>query len=183
MPAKKYRVTLSAEERQELKQLVDTGKVAASKRKHAQILLQADESDQGLCWDDNQIAQANGVHRNTVERIRQRLVEQGLKAALNRTPRTRNKARKLDGEGEAHLMALMCSAPPEGRHRWTLHLLAEQLVELEQVESISHECVRQALKKTHLKPWQNKEWCIPPQSQRRVCLRHGRRVRGLPATR
>ena len=150
MPAKKYRVNLSVEEHNELRQLVDRGKVAASKRKHAQILLQADESELGLCWADDQIAQANGVHRTTVERIRQRLVEQSLEAALNRTPRTRNKARKLDGEGEAHLVALMCSDPPEGRNRWTLQLLADQLVELEQVESISHECVRQALKKTHL---------------------------------
>ncbi len=161
MPAKKYRVTLSAEEPQELTQLVDTGKVAASKRKHAQILLQADESAQGLCWDDNQIAQATGVHRNTVERIRQRLVEQGLEAALNRAPRTRNKARKLDGEGEAHLVALMCGKPPEGRHRWTLHLLADQLVELEQVESISHECVRQTLKKTRLSLGRTKNGVFP----------------------
>jgi len=150
MPAKKYRVTLSEEEHKELRQLVDTGKVAASKRKHAQILLQADESELGLCWDDNQIAQANGVHRSTIERIRQRLVEQGLASALNRTPRTRNKARKLDGEGEAHLVALMCSDPPEGRNRWTLQLLADQLVELGQVEEISLECVRQSLKKMNL---------------------------------
>ena len=150
MPAKKYRVKLSVEEHKALRQVVDTGKVAASKRKHAQILLQADESALGLCWDDDQIARANGVHRSTVERIRQRLVEQGLEAALNRTPRTRNKARQLDGEGEAHLVALMCSDPPEGRNRWTLQLLADQLVALEQVETISLECVRQSLKKTNL---------------------------------
>lgn len=147
MPAKKYRVKLNVEERDELTRLVDTGKVAALKRKHAQILLHADESELGLGWDDHQIAQANGVHRGTVERIRQRLVEQGLEAALNRTPRTRHKARKLDGEGEAHLVALMCSDPPEGRHRWTLPLLADQLVTLGQVETISLECVRQSLKK------------------------------------
>lgn len=150
MPAKKYRVTLSSEEHQQLRQLVDTGKVAAAKRKHAQMLLHADESDQGLGWDDDRIAQANGVHRTTVERLRQRFVEQGLEAALNRTPRRRNKARKLDGAGEARLIALSCSEPPEGRNRWTLQLLAEELVRLEQVPSISHETVRQTLKKTNL---------------------------------
>ncbi len=150
MPAKQYRVKLSVEERKELRQIVDKGRVAASKRKHAQILLQADESELGLCWDDNQIAQANGVHRSTVERIRQRLVEQGLESALSRAPRARNKARKLDGEGEAHLVALMCSDPPAGRNRWTLQLLADRLVELGQVEEISLECVRRTLKKMNL---------------------------------
>lgn len=150
MPAKKYRVKLSVEERDELKQLVDTGKVAALKRKHAQILLQADESELGLGWDDNHIAQANGVHRGTVERIRQRLVENGMESALNRTPRTRHKARKLDGKGEAYLVLLVCSDPPEGRCRWTLKLLADHLVRLGQVDEISIETVRQTLKKTNL---------------------------------
>lgn len=150
MPAKKYRVKLTAEERDELQRLVDTGKVAALKRKHAQILLHADESELGLGWDDNQIAKANGVHRGTVERIRQRLVEHGLESALNRAPRTRHKARKLDGQGEAHLVALVCSEPPEGRCRWTLQLLADRLVSLGQVDEISIETVRQALKKTNL---------------------------------
>ena len=150
MPAKKYRVTLSREEHQQLSQLVDTGKVAAAKRKHAQMLLHADESEQGLSWDDDRIAQANRVHRTTVERLRQRFVEQGLEAALNRTPRQRNKARKLDGAGEAKLVALVCGEPPEGRKRWSLELLAEELVRLGTVDSISYETVRKTLKKTNL---------------------------------
>lgn len=150
MPAKKYRVTLSSEEHQQLRQLVDTGKVAAAKRKHAQMLLHADESENGLSWDDDQIAKANGVHRTTVERLRQRFVEQGLEAALNRTPRQRNKARKLDGAGEATLVALVCGEPPAGRKRWSLELLVEELVRLGTVESISYETVRKTLKKTNL---------------------------------
>lgn len=150
MPAKKYHVTLSGDERAELKRLVDTGKEAALKRKHAQILRQADESEAGPRWDDNEIAEAYGVHRGTVERVRQRLVEQGLAAAINRAPRVRHKARKLDGAGEAQLIALVCGEPPEGRCRWTLQLLASELVSLGQVEAISIETVRQTLKKTNL---------------------------------
>lgn len=152
MPAKKYRVTLSDEERTELKHIVKTGNVSALRRRHAQILLQADESEGGIGWDDDRIAKGNSVHRATVERVRQRLVEQGLEAALNRAPRVRPKERKLDGQGEAHLIALACSEPPEGRNRWTLQLLADQLVSLGQVESISIETVRQTLKKTNLNP-------------------------------
>lgn len=147
--AKKYIVRLSEAERGELSTLVKTGKVAAAKRLHAQILLHADVGGAGQGWTDEAIGQACGVSRRTVERVRQRLVEQGLEAALNRAPKSGHRARRLDGEGEAHLVALMCSEPPEGRNRWTLQLLADRLVQLEQVEAISHECVRQTLKKTH----------------------------------
>ena len=150
MPAKRYIVRLSDEERAQLESLVKTGKVVAYKRLHAQILLQADVSGERAGWKDEQISQACGVTTRTVERVRQRLVEQGLEAALKRAPKRRHKSRKLDGEGEAYLVALLCSDPPEGRNRWTLQLLAERLVELGQVEAISHECVRQALKKTNL---------------------------------
>ena len=143
-------VRLSAEERAELEAVVKTGKAAAYKRLHAQVLLLADVGEAGPGWMDEPIGQACGVSTRTVERVRQRLVEQGFEAALNRAPKSAHRARKLDGEGEAHLVALMCSDPPEGRNRWTLQLLADRLVELKQVESISHECVRQTLKKTNL---------------------------------
>ena len=148
--AKKYIVRLSEEERSELTALVKTGKAAAHKRLHAQILLHADVSEAGSDWKDAQISHACGVSTRTVERVRERLVEQGLEAALNRAAKSAHRARKLDGEGEAHLVALVCSDPPEGRNRWTLRLLADQLVELGEVETISLECVRQTLKKTNL---------------------------------
>lgn len=150
MPGKKYVVRLSADERSDLEAVVKTGKAAAYKRLHAQILLLADVGEAGAGWTDERIGQACGVSPRTVERVRQRLVEHGFEAALNRAPKSAHRARKLDGEGEAYLVALRCSDPPEGRNRWTLQLLADRLVELEQVESISHECVRQALKKTNL---------------------------------
>jgi len=147
--AKKYIVRLSETERGELSALVKTGKVAAYKRLHAQILLHADVGGARQGWTDEHISQACGVSRRTVERVRQRLVEQGLEAALNRAPKSGHRARRLDGEGEAHLVALMCGEPPEGRNRWTLQLLSDRLVELGQVETISLECVRQTLKKTN----------------------------------
>ena len=150
MPAKKYIVRLSEEERAQLARLVKTGKAAAYKRLHAQILLLGDVGSAGEGWKDASISQACGVTVRTVQRVRQRLVEQGLEAALSRAPKSRHRTRKLDGEGEAHLVALMCSDPPEGRNRWTLQLLADQLVELGQVQEISLECVRQSLKKTNL---------------------------------
>jgi len=148
--AKKYIVRLSEAERGALTRLVKTGKVAAYKRLHAQILLHADVGDGREGWSDEHISQACSVSVRTVERVRQRLLKQGLEAALNRVPASRHKPTKLDGEGEAHLIALACSEPPEGRSTWTLNLLANQLVELEVVETISGECVRQTLKKTNL---------------------------------
>jgi transposase len=150
MPGKKYRVSLSGDERAYLETVLKTGKAAAYKRLHAQILLLADVGDNGPGWKDESISQACGVTTRTVERVRQRLVEQGFEAALNRAPQCAPRRRKLDGEGEAHLIALRCSDPPAGRHRWTLQLLADRLMELEQVETISLECVRQTLKKTNL---------------------------------
>lgn len=142
-----YLVKLSGAEREQLRELVDKGKAAAYRRRHAQILLKADEGDAGPAWSDNQIAETFEVHRTTVERLRKRFVEHGLAAALERQKRRRERARVLDGKGEARLIALACQAPPEGQARWTLNLLAECLVELNIVESISHEKVRQVLKK------------------------------------
>ena len=146
---KKYKVTLTAEERQQLHDLVNTGKAAAKKLTHARILLKADAAPGGPAWLDPRIADALEVSVATVERVRQRFVEQGLDAALSRKPRERPARQpKLDGRGEARLIALACSAPPQGRKEWTMKLLADRLVELEVVDTISDETVRRVLKKT-----------------------------------
>jgi len=146
---KKYKVTLTAEERQHLSALIAVGKAAAMKLAHARILLKADASEGGPAWDDARIAQAVEVSDRTVERVRQRFVEQGLEAALVRKKQDRpSRERKLDGRAEARLIALACSAPPEGRTEWTMQLLADKLVELRVVEAVSDETVRRALKKT-----------------------------------
>jgi len=142
MPAKKYIVTLTNEERQELLALTRAGEISARKMKRAQILLKADEN-----WKDKDIIAALNTSRSTVERIRKRYVEGGLDKALNEDPRPGAK-RKLDGRAEAHLIALACSDPPDDSDHWALRLLADELVKLGLVESISHEAVRQYLKKT-----------------------------------
>jgi len=144
---KKFIVRLSREERQALEELVYKGKAAAYRRTHAQILLCADEGKLGPGMLDSEVAECVGVNHRTVSRLRQRCVEEGLDAALERKERTRNKTRSLDGDGEAQLVALMCGEPPPGQSRWTLHMLSGHLVELGVVESISHETVRQVLKK------------------------------------
>jgi len=149
---KKYRVRLSAEERIRLEALVNKGKEAAHKRRHAQILLKADEGEFGPGWKDEQIVNALDVSLSAVESLRERLVTRGLESALSRKIPDRSHRRKIDGEVEAHLIALVCSDPPEGRASWTLRLLADRMVELEYVESLSYEAVRQALKKTNLNP-------------------------------
>ena len=145
---KRYKVTLEAEERQQLQDLIAAGQAAARKLAHARILLKADAADGGPAWPDHRIAEALEVGVATIERVRQRFVEQGLDAALDRKHRERPAREiKLDGRAEAQLVALACSAPPEGRATWTMQLLADKLVELEVVESISDETVRLALKK------------------------------------
>ena len=146
--AKRYRVTLTQPERQELEQLISRGKADARKLAHARILLQADESPGGPRRTDDQIAAALDTSTRTVERVRERFVEQGLEAALLPRPSKRVYARKLDGRQEAKLIALACSKPPAGKARWTLRLLADEMVELDVVDSLSHETVRQTLKKT-----------------------------------
>jgi transposase len=146
---RKYRVTLEAEEREQLRQLLSKGKADVRRLKHAQILLAADELPGRPKQADDQIAQAVNAGRATVERVRRRFVEEGLELALSpyRGPK-RVYQRKLDGEAEAHLIALACSTPPEGRGRWTLSLLADWMVELKYVDSVGRETVRQTLKKT-----------------------------------
>lgn len=148
MPAKRYRVELTSEEREELKALVSRGRSAAYKQTHARILLMSDEAQDDLPMTDEAIAQALKVGHATVERVRRRCVEEGIDAALNRKKQLRRRAKKLDGEAEAHLIAIACSEPPQGRTSWTLKLLADRLVEREIVDSISTETVRKALKKT-----------------------------------
>ncbi len=148
MPAKRYKVTLSAEERTALTQLVNKGKAAARKLAHARILLLADEGEAGSGWKDDQIVDALSISRSTVERVRQAWVMHGPEAALNHQRPYQTRPRLLDGAGEAHLVRLACSAPPEGRERWTMQLLADKLVALGIVERVSDETVRQTLKKT-----------------------------------
>lgn len=152
MPLPKYIVRLSAEERTELDDLIRTGKRAASAILHARILLKADAGADGPGWDDARITEAVECGASTVYRVRRAFVEAGLAAALFRKKPTGRQYRKLDGAQEAHLIALACGAPPEGRANWTLRLLAERLVELEVVGAISPECVRMTLKKTHSSP-------------------------------
>jgi transposase len=141
MPAKKYRVKLEADEREQLLEMTRQGEIGARKMKRAQILLKADEG-----WKDEHIIQALNTSRSTVERTRKRLVEGGLAQALNEDPRPGQRT-KLDGAAEAHLVALTCSDAPGGRDHWPLRLLADKLVELGIVESISYETVRQTMKK------------------------------------
>jgi transposase len=146
--AKLYRVTLTPAERQDLHQMISSGKGDARKLAHARILLQADESQRGPHRKDQQIAESLDTTTRTVERVRERFVEQGLEAALVPARSKRIYARKLDGRQEAKLIALACSKPPAGKKRWTLRLLADEAVELEIADSLSYETVRQTLKKT-----------------------------------
>lgn len=149
MPKKKYIVTLTEEERASLEELVNKGKNPAYKVNHARILLLADTKIEGGGWKDLDISQALKISVATIERVRQRLVEQGLEGALNRKEQKKRKKRRLDGEKEAHLIALTCSSPPDGQGRWTMKMLAERMVQLGHVETISAETVRQTLKKTN----------------------------------
>jgi transposase len=146
---KKYRVTLTADERERLSALIATSKGAARKLAHARILLKADQADGGPGWTDERIAEALDVSVATIERVRQRFVEDGLDTALCRQkPEKPSRERTLDGRAEARLLALACSPPPDGRKRWTMQLLADELVQLEVVETVSDETVRRTLQKT-----------------------------------
>jgi transposase len=144
---KKYNVKLTEEERERLERMISTGKESARKLAHARILLKADESEGGPCWKDEQICEAIGVSPSTVRRARQQFVEEGVDAAITRRKGTGIRDSKVDGECEAHLIALTCSAVPEGQVRWTLRMLADKMVEREYIDSISYETVRQTLKK------------------------------------
>ena len=145
---KKYVVTLTDEERRSLRRLISSGRASARKLTRARILLKADRGEGQPGWDDATISQGLEVARATVERVRKQFVEEGLEEALERCKPRQQHRRKLDGDGEAHLIALACSEPPDGRIRWTLRLLAGRMVALEYVDELSHETVRRTLKKT-----------------------------------
>lgn len=145
----KYVVRLHTDEREQLLTLVTTGRAAAAKLLHARILLKADVGAGRRRWSDAKIAEALDTSPSTVHRVRQAWVEWGMEAALARKCPTDRQYRKLDGAQEAQLIAVACSAPPAGRTRWTLKLLADTLVALDIVETISAECVRTTLKKMH----------------------------------
>ena len=145
---KKYLVELTTEERSQLQTWVGKGK--PHQRRHAQMLLKADQGPEGPGWKDTQIAEAFDSHPTTVENVRRRLVEQGLEAALEHGNRGSYRARKLDGKAEAHLIALTRMEPPQGRNRWGVRLLADQMVAQGYVESCSHMAVQRTLKKMNL---------------------------------
>ena len=145
---KRYRVTLKEQERHDLRKLVTTGKGATKKLVRARILLLADQADGGAAKSAPEIVDALGCGRATVERVRRQFVEEGLDVVLQPPRSVRVFEPRLDGQAEAHLVALACSAPPEGRARWTQRLLADRLVVLEYVDSVSYETVRRTLKKT-----------------------------------
>jgi transposase len=145
---KKESIKLTPTQRQSLEQILSKGKALVWTLKHAQVLLKVDRGPQGPGWSTSEIVQAYDVSRSSVERICRLFREQGLDAALFRRPQPpRPQKRKVDGEAEAHLVALLCEQKPEEAERWSLRLVREKLVELEIVESISHETVRQVLKK------------------------------------
>lgn len=146
--AKKYIVTLTPADRKTLLQLTQSGKAPARRIKRAQILLKADTVHPEAGWTDEQISIAYDVHPNTIAEIRKRFVLSGLDMTLKERPRG-HRARALDGDAEAHLIAVACGPAPDGYAHWTLRLLAQRMVELKQVENISHETIRQTLKKTN----------------------------------
>jgi len=148
----KYAVMLSEEERASLRTLIGQGTAPARLLTHARILLKADQGEGGPAWADAAIAGALEVHPATVGRVRRAYVDQGLAAALDRKAPERVYARRLDGAAEAHLIAIACSDPPAGRARWTLRLLADELVRLEIVETVSHETIRRTFEQTPSNP-------------------------------
>ena len=147
---KKYIVDLTEAEQETLQKIVKTGKNAAYKINHARILLKADINNASGNLTDSEIASFLELSIPTVERVRKRFVEEGIDSAVSYRPGRGRKTRCLDGIGEANLVTLACSEPPEGKARWTIRLLADKMVELNYVESISPETVRQTLKKTKL---------------------------------
>jgi hypothetical protein len=147
---KKYVVELTSEERSQLQEIIHADRMAAHKRRHAQMLLKADEGAEGPAWTDARIAEAFECKPLAVQRLRQRLVERGFDQALEHGNRGSYRAKALDGKAEAHVIALACGEPPAGHARWSFRLLADQAVALGIVESCSKSSVHRALKKTSL---------------------------------
>lgn len=178
---KRYVIRLSLEEREMLDGLVKRGREAAYRRRHAQVLLEADEGEFGPAMIDREVAERTGYSQRMVEQIRERCVREGLHAALERKKRSRERTRVLDGEGEARLVSIACSAPPLGRARWTLQMLGDRLVQLAVVESISKETVRQVLKKHH-QTLAEAHVVHPAATERRVRVPDGRGIKGVSAS-
>lgn len=145
----RYKVTLSKEEREELMSIINKGYHTSQKFRNAHILLNCDEGDYSKKVTNEQISRVLNVGMRTIDRVKKRFVEEGFDAVLKRKLPDREYERKADGEVEAHLIALCCSEAPKGYSRWSLRLLAEKMVELNYIESISHETVRRVLKKTN----------------------------------
>ena len=145
----KYLVVLNEEQRQHLEKITSSGKVSARQMKRAQILL---KSDVQVNWPYERIMEAFDVSAVTIAKVRKTFVEQGLEVALQRKKPDREYEHALDGEGEAHLIALACSEPPAGRAQWSLRLLQDRFVKLGHVDSISYETIRRVLKKTNSNP-------------------------------
>ncbi len=164
---KKYRVTLSANERNELQTLRTSGRMHVRAMKRVQVLLKADESADGPAWNDATIGHAFDLHSMTVVGIRKRYVEQGIEAVVHGRYTGHNPA-IVTGEVEAHLIALTCSEPPNGREHWTMQLLADKLVELSVVTQISDETVRQTLKKTRSSPGSSSNGAFLPKRMLRL---------------
>ena len=147
---RKYIVILSDQQREHLEKLISSGTAPVRMITHARILLKSDNSTGAPNWSYADICKAFDVSEMTVAHVRRTFAEQGLDAALSRKKPDRIYEHRLDGEAEAHLIALACAEPPKGRDHWALRLLAEKMVKLDYVETVSHETVRQALKKTNL---------------------------------
>jgi transposase len=155
--AKKYIVDLETDEQEMLTGLITSGIQRVRKTNHAHILLKADDG-----WTDQQISEALNVSVPTIERVRQQFVEAGLQQALIPRKTSRKYQHLMDGSQEAHLLALACSQPPKGHRRWSLRLLASEMVRLEYIEEVSHVTVHNVMQDNELKPWLKEEWCIPP---------------------
>ncbi len=162
---KKYIVKLNQQQRQQLEGLITKGQAAARQLTHACVLLKADKGEQGPSWSDEQIREAIEVSIPTIERIRRRFAQEGFDKALNRRPQPeRPEKRKIDGECEAHLIAVCCGSAPEGYERWTVRLLADKVVQLGYVDQVSYKTIWVTLKNNQLKPWLKEQWCIPPKA-------------------
>jgi transposase len=145
---KKYKVTLTKEEREQLNGIISKGTHSAQLYRTAYILLNCDEGKWGDKLTNEQVSKVLQISMRMIDRIKQKFVEEGFEACLERKPLSRTKAKKVDGDLEAHLIALSCGKPPKGFSRWSLRMLADKMVELKYTENISHETVRRVLKKT-----------------------------------
>lgn len=146
----RFKVTLTKEEREQLQAVLGKGKHSSQQYRNACILINSDESSFGDKSSNEQIAKVLQINTKTVERVKKRFVEEGFEECMERKPYPRLEPKKVDGDFEAHLIAISCSEAPEGMARWSLRMLAEKMVELKYIDSVSHETVRQVLKKTKL---------------------------------